>query len=408
MSSLAIIVKGVEAYAFSPDSRWILVAAADATARIWLCETGREYRRFEGHAARVLAVACSSDARQILTGSLDNSARLWDVASGREIWRAQGHQNAVRSVAFSPDGQTVLTASDDGTTGIWDRATGHELCRLVSFPDGSWGVLTPDGGFDTNRPDALPELHWVFPDEPFRTLPFEIFLRDNFEPRLLPRVLAREARRPLRLLADVNPVQPGLNLLRIAQTTSPDEVTVTVEATAAEGTYTRNNREINFTTAPHDVRIFRDGQLVARWPEPAESDDATPEPDFTNPNDVAAWREANGVPLKDGKATQTFKVRLPRARAQGGVHGLRVQRRPRQERDRLCDVRGSKGRTAGAAAGIRRRLRRRGLQRPRLGSPVLRRRCEARSREAERTADRRRVRRHPGGPGLTARCAASR
>ena len=37
--------------------------------------------------------------------------------------------------------------------------------------------------------------HWVFPDDPFRALAPEIFLRDYYEPRLLPRLLDPEERR---------------------------------------------------------------------------------------------------------------------------------------------------------------------------------------------------------------------
>jgi hypothetical protein len=61
------------------------------------------------------------------------------------------------------------------------------LCRLISFRDGSWIVVDPEGRFDTNNLEEIQGLHWIMPDDPFKPLPVEIFMREYYEPRLLPR-----------------------------------------------------------------------------------------------------------------------------------------------------------------------------------------------------------------------------
>ena len=131
--------------AFAFDGRRLL-AADDKVARLWDLETGKELRRFEGHAEVIRAVAFSPDGKQVLTGggrktdmssrSTDNSTRLWDVATGKEIRRFEGHTSYVHTTQFSPDGNRVLTASGDSTARVWDIATGEErfvfsrLCYL--------------------------------------------------------------------------------------------------------------------------------------------------------------------------------------------------------------------------------------------------------------------------------------
>ncbi len=294
---------------FAADSHTILTGSDDKTARLWDTTTGREIRRFEGHKAAVSSVAFSPDGRTILTGSDDKTARLWDTATGQEIRRFEGHGNLIRSVAFAPDGHTVLTGSSDGTARLWETMSGRELCQLVTLADASWAVLAPDGRFDTDRLEMINGFHWVFPDDPFRALPPEVFLRDYYEPRLLPRLMSGAYMPVVRPLATLNRAQPRVNITRVGPSLNSDVTEVTVEV-AADMISVSTDRVMS--SGAYDVRLFRDGQLVGRWPEPSPVDDAMPEPDTTNPKDMALWRDANRVPLVDGKATKTFKVRLPR------------------------------------------------------------------------------------------------
>ncbi len=58
----------------------------------------------------VLAASFSPDSRTVVTAGMDNTARLWDAASGKELQRLT-HGDMVFAASFSPDGRTVVTAS---------------------------------------------------------------------------------------------------------------------------------------------------------------------------------------------------------------------------------------------------------------------------------------------------------
>jgi WD40 repeat protein len=122
--------------AFSPDSRRVVTASVDGTARIWNVETHEQIVVLRGHLGRVTAAEFSPDGRHVLTASEDKTARLWEAETGNHV-AALKHDDAVCSAAFSPNGRSVITickdrariwkvadkqiaASDDRTARLWD------------------------------------------------------------------------------------------------------------------------------------------------------------------------------------------------------------------------------------------------------------------------------------------------
>jgi len=140
----------VTSVAFSPDGKQIISGSNDKTIKLWDTATNCEIKTFSGHSNSVTSVAFSSDGRQIISGSWDNTIKLWDVATNRETKTFSGHSNSVTSVAFSPDGKTIISGSSDGTTRLWDTFTGEEIVQFISFTDGEWIVITPDGYYNAS------------------------------------------------------------------------------------------------------------------------------------------------------------------------------------------------------------------------------------------------------------------
>jgi len=316
----------VDSATFCPDpnSTLILCRGPDrqtTNGEVWLCDagTGRQVEPFGSKWGVTLAIF-SPDGRTVLTAGWDGIARLWDSRTGQQVQQFV-HKSEVTLATFSPDGCTLLTAGSDRVARLWDVGSGKEVCQLTSSFDGSWVVTDPEGRFDTSSLDDIRGLQWVFPDDPLRPLPPETFLRDYYEPRLLQRLLdpAERARMPrIRSVADLNRVQPTVDKPTIQPGDRSEVVRVTVSVRREEASFSQGGEKPVRKTDVYNARLFRDGQLVARWPEIADDKDIEPDP--SSPDQMDAWRNLNRVPLMaDGSACLTAEVRLPHRATPGPV-----------------------------------------------------------------------------------------
>ena len=171
---------------FSPDNGQILSGSGDNTARLWDIASGKEVERLKGHTNFVSRLAFSPDGSQILTGSKDDTARLWQRATGKQIHVLKGHLSNITSVCFSPDARRLLTASGDRTVVVWDAKEGKELCQLLSFKNGNWAVVDPDGRYDASNGGEVDGLHWVVGNEPIDLAQLK---NRYYEPGLLAKIM---------------------------------------------------------------------------------------------------------------------------------------------------------------------------------------------------------------------------
>jgi WD40 repeat protein len=263
----------------APDGQTVLtVGDAQRTARLWNTSNGQQVREFKGHNGYIESATFAPDGQTVVTAD-DTEAIIWETQTGNIVHHLAGHVGHINALAFSPEGRVLVTGGQDGTTRFWLAATGQELCRLESFDmvfgttadkgDHGWVVAAPDGRFDSNTLMDIRGMHWVLADEPLKTFPLEIFLRDYYEPRLLSHLLADERPRELPDLSQLNRVQPFVKITNIrpeaptAPETVADLVTVTVEVANVSGPDGR----LQQASGVFDVRLFRDGQLIGYAPE---------------------------------------------------------------------------------------------------------------------------------------------
>jgi WD40 repeat protein/uncharacterized caspase-like protein len=302
--------------ALSPDGRKALVATANGggnlsqtSVKVWDADQKRSLFKLAAPGFRAYSLAWSADGRTLATGAEDGTTVLWDASSGRELRRLAGQRDLVKAVEFSPDSRLLLTDCDDGFTRVFDVESGAELCRFVTFENGEWVVVAPDGRFDTSDLDEIQGVHWLAPEDPLKPLPLEIFMRDYYEPRLLARLLAGEKFAPVRALAEVKRAQPVVNITSVEQSKArPEFARVTVEASRpSDG------------SGVYDLRLFRDGQLVAYAPSEGgelKTDAATGKSTFTF-DDVRLprQRDAEGRPVEfTAYAFNEDRVKSPTAR----------------------------------------------------------------------------------------------
>ncbi|MGH8583113.1 MAG: caspase family protein, partial [Gammaproteobacteria bacterium] len=185
-----MIPDNITVVTFSPDGHVLLIAGG-AWLSTWDVATGQLVRRFfskstKGTVGGILDAAFSSDGHLLLTGGSDGSAILWEVATGKEIRRLRGHSGKINSVAFSPDGRFVLTGGSDATMRLWNPWTSQELCRLISFPDGTWAVVDPQGRYDASNGGDVHGLHWVIGNE---SIALDQLKERYYEPGLLAKIM---------------------------------------------------------------------------------------------------------------------------------------------------------------------------------------------------------------------------
>lgn len=372
----------VTSVAFSQDSKTLASGSYDGTVKLWDVATGKNVKTLKTlkHPSIPMSVSFSPDGTMLAMGywtkDLTNNIIVWDAATGKEIKTLEWREAMVISVAFSPDGKKLATRSvQDGAIKIWDISSGQELktfkkddpngvrevfaivpdlyrnnddetitadgkiqikrganarldfievktgkslASLIALDESDWAVVTPDGRFDTNKLEKPEGLHWLLLDVPLAPLSFEVFMRDYFEPKLLPRLLKctkeencdREFK-PVRDLSTLNRTQPNIKIKRITPTASPGTVEVSAEVENVISKFQKDSLGRKLSSGVYDVRLFRDGQLVAH----STSDEKLQTTFRAYKNfeeELAVWREAHKVNLVNGKKAFTFKVKLPK------------------------------------------------------------------------------------------------
>jgi len=163
-----------------------------------------------------------------------------------------------------------------------------------------------------------------------RPLPPEIFMRDYYEPKLLPRLLASDLslQIPVRPLESLNRTQSEVGKPQVIVEAGGEFVTVRVRVKSVRSEVQKDSQGRLLESGVYDLRLFRDGQLV-RW-APEESvkwqSESSGRGNEWDGIDLPDWRKAHQVKPAlseverveaDGTMVVRFDhVRLPRRMGQ--------------------------------------------------------------------------------------------
>lgn len=272
---------------FNPAANVLAVAAKEKdrpALRLYDTASGRQLSTIASipHAIASLAfsrdgkllAATFGDARDGATtaapASGDTVVTIWDVASGREAFTLT-HDNAVTGVAFAPAGGLIATLGRDKNQYLWDARTGDKVATLVNLDAlnrgasaNEWLVVTPDGLFD-GSPAAWQQINWRFSQNTFDVGPVEIFFNELYYPGLAGEIFAGRRPRAPRGLQQLDRRQPIVAVAAASRAPAGDETarTMALKVEVAEAAPTAGQAK---GSGARDVRLFRNGTLVHRWP----------------------------------------------------------------------------------------------------------------------------------------------
>lgn len=132
---------------FSPDSRFILLAYADSTARIWDISKGKSVHVLRKHTKSITSAKYSPDGKKIVTAGLDQSVRVWDAETGDVLFELPGPFTKHTFAFFSPNGKMIVTGGGTNLR-LWDAEYGHLLHTFPTDEEGvSEAAISPDSNF---------------------------------------------------------------------------------------------------------------------------------------------------------------------------------------------------------------------------------------------------------------------
>jgi WD40 repeat protein len=174
---------GMDGPVYSPDGRRIAARSSDMV-KIWDSASGQEIRSSIKH-EKLSAIAYTPDGRTLITGGENNFVAAWNAENGTKLWEKNlyadidtlsvslnsktilaaigetisvidtatgnllgelgGFRDPLTSASFSSDNKWIAAASKDGTVRVWSAETFVEKAMFISYDDGEWLAVTPDG-----------------------------------------------------------------------------------------------------------------------------------------------------------------------------------------------------------------------------------------------------------------------
>jgi WD40 repeat protein len=96
---------------WSPDGRWLAVAAVEGPIAVLDGDTGSVRRRYRGHDGGTLCLTWSPDGRRLASGGQDGCVRVWEPEADAEALTLAAGDAWVGAVRFTPHADLLIGAA---------------------------------------------------------------------------------------------------------------------------------------------------------------------------------------------------------------------------------------------------------------------------------------------------------
>jgi hypothetical protein len=225
------------------------------------------------------SAAFNNDASQVVVSSRE-SLRGWRVSDGALLMDYSPPPGAVVELRFIGKDHFAALGADGGVR-IYHRLQRAPQSTLFASK-GSWLVVDREGRLDTNDLESVPGLAYTLEGSPREALSADLFLRSYYQPGLLRKLWQRDRLQPVEAVASLDLERPTVEFVSVEREGERASVRVRVRPPAAAKPGSSHNA--------FQLRLFRDGQLVADFPK-------TPDDIPSGPSKLAAWRKAMPIPI---------------------------------------------------------------------------------------------------------------
>ena len=209
--------------------------------------SSKKLKRLKGHNNVINTITLSANGKFAASGDWDGVIKLWNLKTGKDDRTLIGHTGTVSSIKFSPDERILISTSDDSTTRLWNTSTGQEIAQFISFTDGEWIIITPEGYFNAS-PNGAKHLNVRIGNNVYS---IDNFYEKFFNPVYVASVLqgkkikaVADIRKGFAMPPDVKIISPEPNA-----TFSTDTISITVSAKDTGG-------------GIDEIRLYHNGKAI--------------------------------------------------------------------------------------------------------------------------------------------------
>lgn len=137
---------GINAAAFSPDSRVLAVACSNESVQLFDANTGDRKSWTISVGSEPLAVTFCEGGAVIAVGTSTGELQLWDVAPQTLRNTIKAHTSRINAMSVFPNGMTLASGGRDRRLQLWDTKSGERLSTLRGHSRQFFSIdVSPDG-----------------------------------------------------------------------------------------------------------------------------------------------------------------------------------------------------------------------------------------------------------------------